>query len=247
MNISPGAMDPKEFKTLAGGRDGDSSFTISAFIASGVATYGPAWQSTQAFQFLTTGLQISLVSSSTLDAAAGTGAITLTVAFLKQDWTLATETITLNGITPVASVGTDYIGIAWMRVKTTGSTFTNQGLITANNGSAIFGYISALHFDSRKSQLWFVVPKNYSAIITSAGARNSTGPVTKANIRISQFYQTGDVENFRSVGIAYVCNEQKNFPGGIWIRERSIVYCDYEVQTLTNGFQGQFTIFMTPN
>lgn len=72
----------------------------------------------------------NIVSSSSLDTGAGTGARTVTIQGLDGSYNFATETVTLNGTTPVATVNS-YTIIDFMFVVTAGSLETAQGVITA--------------------------------------------------------------------------------------------------------------------
>jgi hypothetical protein len=89
------------------------------------------------------GAQRSIVSSSASDAAAGTGARTVEITYLKADYSgYFTETLTLNGTTAVNTVATDICFIEKIKVLTYGSFGGNVGVIslkttTAGGGSTI--------------------------------------------------------------------------------------------------------------
>lgn len=72
----------------------------------------------------------AIVSSSASDTSAGTGARTVEVQGLDAAFAMQTETVTLNGVTPVNTVGS-YNIIHRMIVKTAGSGGYNVGTITA--------------------------------------------------------------------------------------------------------------------
>lgn len=72
---------------------------------------------------------ISVLSSSANDAAAGTGARTVRVTGLDGDYNEITETVTLNGTTPVATVAT-FRRAHTATVLTAGSGGANAGVIT---------------------------------------------------------------------------------------------------------------------
>lgn len=72
---------------------------------------------------------VSTVSDSALDTAAGTGAQTLTIFGVDTNFDEISETITLNGLTPVLTTQLFlYVNLAI--VITAGSLNANQGLIT---------------------------------------------------------------------------------------------------------------------
>lgn len=72
--------------------------------------------------------KVELVSDSSDDAAAGTGARTVTIMGLDDDWAEQSETVTLDGTTPVDSDGT-YRRVFRAFVATAGSGATNAGRI----------------------------------------------------------------------------------------------------------------------
>lgn len=79
----------------------------------------------------TTDAQRSLVSSSVLDTAAGTGARTVKIIYFTSTGVgPLTETVTLNGILPVNTVATNICFIEEMEVVTAGSGGLNAGTIT---------------------------------------------------------------------------------------------------------------------
>ena len=72
----------------------------------------------------------SVVSTSTADDAGSTGALTLTIQGLGSSWEAISETVTLDGQTPVATSNA-YLRINRMWVATCGSGGVNAGAISA--------------------------------------------------------------------------------------------------------------------
>ncbi len=72
---------------------------------------------------------VTVVSSSANDAAAGTGARTVTIYGLDSNWIEQSETITLNGVSLVDSVNS-YLRVFKMEVATVGSGGVNAGAIS---------------------------------------------------------------------------------------------------------------------
>lgn len=72
----------------------------------------------------------NIVSSSASDASAGVGARTISINGLDANYADISETVTLNGVTPVATVNS-YIFINRMLCTTVGTSATNVGNITA--------------------------------------------------------------------------------------------------------------------
>lgn len=90
--------------------------------------------------------QRSFKSTSANDASAGTGARTVTIIYLTAAFVLKSETVTLNGLTAVATVNSDIAYIESIVVATVGSTGGNVGTINFfvdNAGAgAIWGSIA---------------------------------------------------------------------------------------------------------
>lgn len=97
----------------------------------------------------TTNAQRSIVSSSALDTAIGTGARTVLITYFTATFTGPfTETVTLAGIVPVNTVATNICYIESIKVLTAGSTGSNAGIITLKaaiaGGGATIGTMNAL-------------------------------------------------------------------------------------------------------
>lgn len=84
----------------------------------------------------TSNAQRSIVSANANDTAAGTGARTVLLTYLNAAGTLATETLTLNGTTPVNTVSTTICYIENIKVLTAGSGGANAGIITLKAATA---------------------------------------------------------------------------------------------------------------
>lgn len=76
-----------------------------------------------------------IVSTSADDSAAGTGARTVEVTYLDDLYAIDTETLTMNGTTPVPFVSTKTFRPEFMTVLSWGSTNENQGIITVRRVS----------------------------------------------------------------------------------------------------------------
>lgn len=115
--------------TLASGRSFGYAAAASAAGTRILATaYSPAAPGVAA--------QRSMNSSSANDAAAGTGARTVTITYLTTAFVLKSETVTLNGATAVNTVGTDIAYIESIAIGSCGSGLTNAGTISLFNATA---------------------------------------------------------------------------------------------------------------
>lgn len=128
----------------------------------------------------TAAAQVELVSSSSSDSAAGTGARTVKVTYYDglMDGPF-TETVTMNGTTAVATVATDIRFIEKMETLTVGSNGTNVGTITIRHlsDSPVYGTIAA----SDGITFWahHYVPSGKKCFITRlvAGTQGASGSV----------------------------------------------------------------------
>ena len=78
---------------------------------------------------------VTMVSADTNDTSAGTGARTVEVQGLDENYLPLTETFTMNGTTNVVG-SSSFLRVFRMRVLTAGTTEINQGNITASIGGS---------------------------------------------------------------------------------------------------------------
>lgn len=108
--------------------DGVNNFGSNLDISN--ATPEDVWPLGGDYVFPTQARIHDLVSDAAADASAGTGARTVLVEGLDADYNEISETITLNGLTPVPTT-LEYLRINLLTVKTAGSGEENAGIITA--------------------------------------------------------------------------------------------------------------------
>jgi hypothetical protein len=124
-------------------------------------------------------LSCSFVSTSANDNASGSGGQTITINYLDSSFVMHSESVTLNGTTPVNTVGGNYAYIENIQVTTVGSGQVNAGIIKiftqpAGAGS-VWGSIAA----GDQNTFWahHYVPTGVTCYITnfSAGGTVVTG------------------------------------------------------------------------
>lgn len=103
------------------------------------------WAPGSTYATLTSGVAMEAVSSDAADAAAGTGARTIVVSGVTGAGAAFSETVTLNGATPVALTNTSVVGINRVYVATAGSGLVNAGSVDVRvvSGAAVKARISA--------------------------------------------------------------------------------------------------------
>jgi len=126
------------------------------------------------------GVQVSIVSSSADDAASGTGAQTIEIHYLDADLAEQSETITLNGTTPVNTVATDIRFVNCMHAVSFGSGKKFAGNITISNGGNTYAYASA--GGRRCTSAMRRVPANKRLMISGIYAGSSSGSAAAKTI-----------------------------------------------------------------
>jgi len=128
------------------------------------------WAVSAAFNEIQTAGVIAIVSTSTDDDGdpVGIGARTLTLTGLNGSYDIVTETVTMNGTTPV-NTANSYFAVHRCFVATAGSSATAVGTITGTQASAtpatevlrlVIGYNQA-------QSAQYMVPRNYTAYIST--------------------------------------------------------------------------------
>jgi hypothetical protein len=113
----------------AGSSTSVTSSLVVGYISTAALTRVPVRATTLTEQ--TTNAQRSVVSANANDTSAGTGARTVRIKYLDQNLNGPyTETITLNGVTPVNTVNTNICYIESFEVLTAGSGGVNAGIIS---------------------------------------------------------------------------------------------------------------------
>ncbi len=191
-------------------------------------------------------VQVSIVSSSASDAAAGTGIRTVVLEYLNGDLELSYEVITLNGTTAVTSVATDIRWIHGIHGATYGSDKAATGNITVSSGGTSFTQIKTGERSNHSS--FYRVPAGKRLYINNVYAGSSSGTSDSAVIvemvstQINGIRQEEAGLTFSHAGIALQDNSQAmniNLPfpieGGQIVG--FIATCD-KGATITAGFMG---------
>jgi len=138
------------------------------------------WSTSTAFNEIQTAGVIVIVSTSTDDASGQIGARTLTLTGLNGSYDIVTETITMNGTTPV-NTANSYFAVHRCFVATAGTSATAVGTITGTQTSAtpatevlrlVIGY-------NQTQSAQYMVPRNYTAYISAIDVAMQT---TTANL-----------------------------------------------------------------
>jgi hypothetical protein len=108
---------------------GHTVWTKNGYNGALSASMEDLWAVGGEYVFPATQQQMEVVSSSTDDDSAGTGARTVYISYLDNTFTEHEETLTLDGTTPVATTATNIYRVNTFRVATTGTGLQNAGNI----------------------------------------------------------------------------------------------------------------------
>lgn len=202
-----------------------------------VTTAEDIWNQGGTYAAPATAEVVNVVSGSANDdgAPAGTGARTIRLYGVDSNYDLATEDITMNGTTNVASA-TSWWHIYKMLVLTVGSGGTNAGAITATSAAAGTPVLCSIAASAGVSKSTvFLVPRNTNAYITyvHAGYSNSTGGNT-ANIELLVKSFGGPAIAEDELALSDDNNSDRNpFTGSVLATEKSLI--KLRCATVTGG------------
>lgn len=150
----------------------------------------------------TVNAQRSISSANASDAAAGTGARTIRITYLTATFTGPfTEDITLNGVTPVATVATNICYIESIKVLTAGSVGTSVGVISlfvnSVGGGGTIGSIAAGDTDTMWAHHYVPTGKTCSVTGVTGNNTNSSNS-TLLSIRVKDLSIAASVERMMS-------------------------------------------------
>jgi hypothetical protein len=141
------------------------------------------WNAGGVLQFLSSAETMSVVSTSAADdgSPAGTGANTIIILGINDNFDPISEIVVMNGLTPVVT-SNSFLRINNIRVLTAGTGGTNAGIITATASTAVTtqGQILANEGQSAKSQM--TIPNGYYGILISLSV--SCGALTSASVSV---------------------------------------------------------------
>ena len=165
-----GAYEPFELQVARGQVDGHKAlfkFGINGDVGTSVET---VWAQGGTYAYPASATVMKISSSSADDAAAGTGARTISIAGLDANYNEISETVILDGQTAVNTVNS-YLRISRMFVVTAGSGATAAGTIYAGTGTVTSGVPATVYgmiaIGANQTQMAFwTVPAGYTLYLT---------------------------------------------------------------------------------
>lgn len=181
-------------------RADDSGFLDMARGASGIYTLGDSfgfnadidsttetvWAQSAVYTVPTAAQTLNIVSTSTADTSAGTGARTVQVTGLDGNYNEQVETVTMNGTTNVLTTKS-YIAVNRLVVLTAGSGFSNAGIIRATQSTSALVVRSIPALGGVSQAAIYTVPNGKAVMIKNLvlGASKTSGgtaPVVTFNV-----------------------------------------------------------------
>ena len=136
------------------------------------------WNAGGIYAYPAAAIQMKVSSSSTNDTSAGTGARTVVVSGLDQNWNEASETVSLNGQTEVLTT-TTFIRVNRAYVATVGSGGTAAGNIYVGTGTVTTGVPATIYAkitlgDNQTLMAVWTVPAGYTGYILKGNVGTGT-------------------------------------------------------------------------
>jgi len=155
-------LSPEHFIQISAGRVKDTSHINKFGYNSAVGTSYETVTDLGTNNLPSSAAVVSIVSASTADTSAGTGARTVEIQGLDANYIEKTETVTMNGQSAVTTTAT-FIRVFRMRVASAGTGEVNAGNITASISSSDVARISAN--EGQTLMAVYTVPANKTAYL----------------------------------------------------------------------------------
>ena len=168
-----GKYEPFELQVARGQITMHSSIQKFGYSTVIDGTNYPIWNVAANRTYLTTASVMKVSSSSASDASAGTGARTVLVEGLDQNYNYISDTITLNGQTSVNTTNS-YLRVQHITTLTAGSGGKNAGVIYVGTGTVTAGVPAVIHelvpigYNTELSGV-YTVPAGYTAYLYQGG------------------------------------------------------------------------------
>lgn len=149
---------------------------------------------------------VEFSSATASDAGAGAGARTIEFSGVDASYVSQTETITLTGTSAASSIGS-FLYVYRIKVITSGSKLSNQGIISAAVGGSTMGTIPA--GSGQSEMLYRPVPA--SSVMYMTGLTVAVDKGSDVSLRIREYDQTGQTWRTKLDTHAYQTTEPIRF------------------------------------
>lgn len=166
------------------------------------------------------------ISGSTLTGGenAGSGARTVLIEGLDENYDEVSETVNLNGTTNVNTTNS-YTMIHTMTVKTAGSGATNAGEITATAASDATVTSTIAASAGRSTAAIYMVPRNKIAYVTAvhASIQKATDAEVDVDLRIKEYGETEVTRQTLAIESAAELTADHEFASPIAVAEKGLI------------------------
>lgn len=139
------AVLPLTIEVARGRNDDFTLFNLRMYNGAVINAVETAWpESTRYTAWLSSDTTMTISSSNAADAAAGTGARTVTITGLDSSYNQISSTVTLNGTTAV-TIPVQFFRVNRLQVATAGTGRTNAGIIYVGTGTVTAGKPAVVH------------------------------------------------------------------------------------------------------
>lgn len=185
------------------------------------------WPVSTLYAQLTSGVAMEAVSSSANDTSAGTGARTILVEGLDGNYKKVTETVTLNGTSPVTLSNTSVLAINKVTVATAGSGLKNAGNIDirVTSGSVVKARVAT--GENRNNGAIYTIPAGHVGLLRNLDLHNQG---VTATFKITLFNSDGlsflerEVQVVNPTGTYANFLVQPNLGVGIPVPEKTLLH-----------------------
>jgi hypothetical protein len=207
------------------------------------------WDNGGNFTFPTAAETVQVFSSSANDTSAGTGARTVTVTGLDANYDLSTETVTLNGTTPVTTTAT-FLRVNRVYVRTAGSADSNVGNLTVRQSITTSNVFTLMPIGANQSACGFYTIQAGTTgflidIEATAGKSTST---TKASLSL-WYRRVGEAKVRESTfSVSDTSVYKGSFVSGIYLPEKTDLWLQADSVTANNTvITSKFEILLIRN
>ncbi len=174
-----GAYEPFALQVARNQIAGHSAVTVFGYNGDLDTVEESIWPDGGTVPHPTTAAVLDIVSTSTDDDAAGTGARTVFIEGLDNNYNVVSETVILDGTTAVETVNS-YLYVNQFYVATVGTGGANAGEITAKVDTTLYDLIAVGY--NQRTTAHYCVPAGYTAYLTegvlTAGQASGSTAVT---------------------------------------------------------------------
>jgi len=191
---------------------------------------------------------VEVVSDSANDASAGTGARTIRITGLDANYVAQSETITLNGVTPVDSIGT-YRRVNTATIVTAGSGGVNAGVITIRHTTTTSNvFLAMVAGRNQTNSAGYTVPAGHTAHMRKihGAIRGGTSATLDGNIWTRPF--GGVFRSRRPFTIGVNSPLKDDIFGGLTFTEKSDIVLRITASSANNvAITGGYDLLLVKN